>query len=83
MSNFEMTQEEIQASINAAFDSVNLINDLNSKESLTTEEFDTVERNISHLEIMMAKNWFSSALTSEQNAAIQACIQLKSRFDIL
>ena len=43
MSDFEMTQEEIQMSINAAFDSVNLINDLNAKESLTTEELDTVD----------------------------------------
>ena len=36
----EMTEEQITRSVSAAFDSVNLINDLKSQTSLTEEEQD-------------------------------------------
>ena len=74
MSEIQMTQEEIQRSVSAAFDSVNLINKLNLKDVLTDEETDTVDRNVEHLKIMMAKEWFDNALTTEQRADIQALI---------
>jgi len=70
----ELTQEQIQGSINAAFDSVNLIN----REillPLTEEIADSVDRNYRHLEIMLTKVWFSEALTSEQRTAIDQSIQ--------
>lgn len=74
MSEIQMTQEEIQRSVSAAFDSVNLINKLNLKDVLTDEETDTVDRNVEHLKIMMSKEWFDTALTTEQKADIQALI---------
>lgn len=74
MSEIQMTQEEIQRSVSAAFDSVNLINKLNLKDVLTDEETDTVDRNVEHLKIMMSKEWFDTALTTEQKSDIQALI---------
>lgn len=71
----ELTQEQIEQSISAAFDSVNLIEELNLLETLTEEETDRKTRNIQHLEIMMAKEWFSSNLTSEQTSQINAVIE--------
>ena len=52
------TQEEVQASITAAFDSVNLINGIVDGSQManesTSEKEDTVDRNVAHLEIMEA-----------------------------
>jgi hypothetical protein len=42
-------QEQTQKSISAAFDSVNLINELNQKQSLDQEEQDMLSRNKEHL----------------------------------
>jgi len=70
----ELTIEEIQSNINAAFDSVNLINETILLES-TDENKDSVDRNYRHLEIMMAKVWFEEALTPEQKSDIESAIQ--------
>lgn len=71
----EMTQEEIQKCINAAFDSVNLINQIISAPGdRTQEEIDTVNRNEAHLRIMMGKEWFTNALSVEQEDAINNLI---------
>ena len=51
----ELTQEQIEINISAAYDSVSLINELNSKEVLTEEEDDAKNRNIEHLKIMLSK----------------------------
>jgi hypothetical protein len=61
-----LTQEEIQNSVKAAYDSVNLINELNLIAELSNEEKDTLDRNKEHLKIMLAKEWFFNALTEEQ-----------------
>jgi len=65
-----LTQEEIQNSVNAAYDSVNLINELNLISELSDEEKDTLDRNKEHLKIMLAKEWFFNALTEEQKVEI-------------
>jgi hypothetical protein len=70
----EMTEEQIARSVSAAFDSVNLINDLKSQTSLTEEEQDRLDRNKQHLTIMLAKDWFSGALTEQQTTDINACL---------
>ena len=70
----ELTQEQIEKSISAAFDSVNLINQLNLLEELTEEQADRKERNVKHLEIMMAKEWFANGLTTQQAADINALL---------
>lgn len=68
----ELTQEQIEKNVSAAFDSVNLINELRQKETLTEEEQDTITRNQQHLEIMLKKDWFSKALSSKQKTEINA-----------
>ena len=58
-----LTQEQIQNSVNAAYDSVNLINELNLIEELSDEQKDTLSRNKEHIKIMLEKEWFYDALT--------------------
>lgn len=70
----ELTQEQIEKQVSAAFDSVNLINELQAKESNTEEEVSTISRNVKHLNIMMTKAWFNKALSTEQTAQINAVI---------
>ena len=70
----EMTQEQIAQSVSAAFDSVNLINEINAQEEITQDDLDTIERNVEHLRIMMGYEWFASALTAEQTEQINAII---------
>jgi hypothetical protein len=73
-----MTQEEIQSSVRAAFDSVNLINGIVDGTQMANESAqekeDTVERNVGHLNIMMGKSWFADALTDQENTDISAAI---------
>jgi len=67
----EMTQEQVAKSVSAAYDSVNLINELNAKETLTEEETATLNRNVEHIRIMMGKEWFVAGLTDEQITELQ------------
>ncbi len=70
----ELTAEEIAQTYSAAMDSVNFINELNAgqhDERMTAEEkADALARNKSHLEIMLAKDfWTNQDLTPLRNAA--------------
>jgi hypothetical protein len=62
----ELTVEEVKQSVSAAYDSVALLAELNAKETLTEEETETVTRNVEHIRIMMAKEWFVGGLTKKQ-----------------
>lgn len=63
------TAAEIAQHYSAAMDSVNLINELMAQDSRTAEEQDTVDRNVDHLEIMVAKDfWTTEDLTPFNNA---------------
>ena len=63
------TAAEIAQHYSAAMDSVNLINALMAQDSRTTEEQDTVDRNVDHLEIMVTKDfWTTEDLTPLNNA---------------
>ena len=63
------TAEQIARHYSAALDSVRLINNLVAKESRTATEADTIERNVEHLELMVAKTfWTTEDLTPLQNA---------------
>ncbi len=68
------TEDQTQRSISAAFDSVNLINELKTKPSLTEEEQDRLDRNKEHLIIMLGKDWFETGLTEQQKNDINACL---------
>jgi hypothetical protein len=63
----------IQQSISAAFDSVNLINETITKPT-DDENNSIVKRNVEHLEIMLGKEFFSNALTIEQKSEIDNTI---------
>lgn len=68
----ELTAEQVAKSVSAAYDSVNLLNKLKVKETLTEEETATVTRNEEHIRIMMGKEWFVAGLTNEQIIELQA-----------
>ena len=68
------TAEEIAGSITAAFDSVGLCNALITKGTKNDEIKATVDRNKSHLQIMMSKTWFVDGLTTQQRTDIETCI---------
>lgn len=70
----DLTQEQIEKQVSAAFDSVNLITNLKAKESNTEEEINTISRNVEHLKIMMVKEWFVAALTKSQKTTINSLI---------
>ena len=67
-----LTAEEIAHHYYAAGHSVNLINELVAVESLTEEEVDRVDRNVRHLEIMVAKDYWTTEDLAPLNSAITA-----------
>ena len=69
----EKTPEQVQKSISAAFDSVNLITVTVAK-PVTDKTKDLVERNYKHCELMLTKDWFVSALLGTQKADIEAAV---------
>jgi hypothetical protein len=66
------TPEQVAKSVSAAYDSVALITELNTKETLTEEETATLNRNVEHIRIMMGKEWFVGGLTPLQVTELQA-----------
>lgn len=62
-----------EKAINAAFDSVALINKLIT-ETADDKKKANVERNVKHLELMLTKEFFTEALTTQQKSEIEACI---------
>lgn len=64
------TAEEIARHYSAAMDSVNLIN-AGQPEGMSAEDWaDTVARNVSHLELMVAKPYWTDEDLTPLNAAI-------------
>jgi len=56
--------------IEAAYDSVALINTIKAIQSPTQDDLDTLARNKKHIQIMLTKPEFVSALTSEQKTEL-------------
>ena len=71
----ELTAEQKAKSVEAAYDSVHLINKLKEQSTLSEEDTDTVTRNVEHLKIMLAKEWFAETLTAEQKAELEAIVK--------
>ena len=70
--NEEITTEQIAKHYSAAMDSVNLIN-AGQPEDMTDEDWaDTVKRNKEHLEIMVAKDFWTDEDLTPFTAAIAA-----------
>ena len=68
----ELTTEQIAQNYTASLDSVNLINDLMALSSRSDEQKATVARNVEHLELMVAKDYWTTEDLSPLNAAIAA-----------
>jgi len=68
-----LTAEEIQKHYDAALDSVTVITDLMALDSRDDEQTATVARNVEHLQIMVAKDYWTAAQDlAPLNAAITA-----------
>jgi len=67
-----LTAAEIAQHYSAAGDSVTLINALAALETLTDEDKDTAKRNVEHLELMVAKDYWTSEDLAPLNAAVTA-----------
>ena len=75
MENNTQTEEQIAQHYSAMQDSVNLIDEMrtNPPEDMTDEEVaDTISRNVEHLEIMVAKDYWTDEDMTAVNAAITA-----------
>jgi hypothetical protein len=67
------TAEEIQQHFDAAMDSVNLLNAGKPEEMSDEDWTDCVSRNVEHLQIMVAKDWWEASHdTSVFQTAIDA-----------
>ena len=68
----EITTEQIAQHYSAAMDSVNLLN-AGKPEDMSNEDWaDTVSRNVEHLKIMVAKDFWTTEDLTPFNAAIAA-----------
>jgi hypothetical protein len=66
----ELTAEQIAQHYSAAMDSVNLLN-AGQPEDMSDEDWaDTVSRNVEHLEIMVAKDFWTTEDMTPFNTAI-------------
>ena len=69
MSDEIYTTEEIAKHYSASLDSVTVINDLMALDSRNEEQTDSLTRNVDHLKIMVAKDyWTTEDLTPLSNA---------------
>lgn len=66
------TAEQIAKNYSAALDSVALITELMALSSRDAEQTDTVARNVEHLELMVAKDYWTSEDLGPLNDAITA-----------
>lgn len=66
----ELTTEQKERSVLACYDSLNLVNELKAKSTLTEEETDTIKRNEEHIRIMLKKDWFIAQLTAKQKTEL-------------
>ena len=69
------TEEEIAQDYSAMLDSVNLLDEMrtNPPEDMTDEEVaDCISRNVEHLELMVAKDYWTNEDMKAVNAAIDS-----------
>jgi len=67
-----VTPEQVVKSIESAYHSVALINELKAKPELTEDESAALARNEAHIRLMMGKVWFVGGLTDLQITELQA-----------
>jgi hypothetical protein len=69
-----ITAEEIAQNYSAAIDSVNLINELMALDTRDDDQTATVARNVEHLQLMVAKDYWTSEDLQPLTDAIKAGI---------
>lgn len=67
-----LTTEQIAQNYSAALDSVTLITELMALDSRDADETATVSRNVEHLELMVAKDYWTTEDLTPFNDAIAA-----------
>ena len=67
-----LTTEQIAQNYTASLDSVTLINELMALSSRDADQTASVARNVEHLELMVAKDYWTSEDLAPLNAAITA-----------
>ena len=67
-----LTAEEIAQNYSAAMDSVNLINELMALDARDDDQTATVARNVEHLELMVAKDYWTTEDLKPLESAIEA-----------
>tara|TARA_R100001086_G_scaffold68182_2_gene32178 strand:+ start:446 stop:673 length:228 start_codon:yes stop_codon:yes gene_type:complete len=72
MSAETLTAAEIAQNYSAALDSVTVINDLMALDARDTEQTAEVARNVEHLELMVAKDYWTTEDLAPLNSAITA-----------
>ena len=70
--NDDLTAEQIQKHYDAAVDSVNLLNAGKPSDMSDDDWTDTVSRNVGHLKIMVAKDYWTNESMTAVNSAITA-----------
>jgi len=68
----EITSEQIAQNYSAALDSVTLINELMALDSRNADQTATVARNVQHLELMVAKDYWTTEDLEPFESAIEA-----------
>lgn len=69
--NYNPTPEQIAQTYSAAMDSVNLLNAGKPQETSAEDWADCVSRNVEHLKIIVAKDFWTTQDLSPLNAAIE------------
>jgi hypothetical protein len=67
-----LTAEQIAQNYSAALDSVTVITELMALDSRNADQTATVARNVEHLELMVAKDYWTKEDLAPLNAAITA-----------
>ena len=67
----EMTKDDIAQAYTALMDSVHLIERLKAQPALDEEDADTLRRNIAHVELMLAKTFW----TDQDMAPVRAALK--------
>ena len=67
-----LTTQEIAQNYSAAGDSVTVINELVALSARDADQVDTVRRNVEHLQLMVAKDYWTTEDLAPLNAAITA-----------
>lgn len=68
----DYTAEDVAFYYTASLESVTLVNELVTQDTRTDDEVDTLRRNVEHLELMLAKDWWTDEDLTPFEASVAA-----------